>query len=134
MATLADLKAQNKRDVEGVWKHFSIGIEFKIAKLNNSAYMAELKKLSAPHLKRIRNGEMKQSERDEIETRAMAKAVLVGWKNLENANGTKLAYSAKKAYDFLTDEKLGDVYSFVMTEANRQSNFEAEVKEDSAKN
>jgi len=65
---------------------------------------------------------------------AVAKYVLVGWKNIQDEEGNDIPYSVEQSLEFLRDPQLADLYEFVMVVAGNAGNFRAEMMEESAGN
>lgn len=134
MAKLSLIKTDSKREVEGVWVEWEMGVELKIARAGNRAFDDLMQKTSEPFLKKTRKGELPEGKAEEILKHCVASTILLGWKNIEDDDGKTLKYSAKKAKELLDDEDLRDLYKFILVQSNETARYRRELDEDGAKN
>lgn len=107
--------------------------QVKIARMPNKAYRKEFQRLSQHHRERGNNVEKSELAVD-IVAQAMARTILLDWKNVE-LDGEPLGdYSYEKALKILSDERLVDFKEWVINEATRMQNFRIKaLEEDSGK-
>jgi|GEM_PF-4558602 hypothetical protein len=140
MGALRNLATDVDKEVNGIPLIYpETDIEFTIARDTNPAFIAEVRKLTKPHLKKyradiayvmlVRDGTM-----DKINQKAAAKHLVKGWKNLQDESGAEIEYSHEKALEILSAQEYADVFRWVMIAANDQSAYALELKADSAKN
>jgi hypothetical protein len=132
MANINLVRTDPDKELHGVWVDFAEGIELKIARSGNSAYLELLKKLSEPHVQEIRDGSVDEDLYDDILRKVRASTILLDWKNIEDDTGT-VSYSVEKAYEYFADPSLKDFYNFVIIKSQdidkyRKVNVEASVK------
>ena len=100
MAKLSGIRSDVKKSEGGIWTEFESGIEFLIARMGNAKYTKLLAKLSRPHHRKLRGlrgagGELESN----LMKQAVAKTVLIGWKNLDDEKGVEIPYSSEKALE-----------------------------------
>tara|TARA_Y100000310_G_scaffold325188_1_gene388286 strand:+ start:287 stop:691 length:405 start_codon:yes stop_codon:yes gene_type:complete len=134
MAQLKTLRSDSKKESEGVWVEWEHGVSLLVARLNNPAFQARVRKLTQPHQRKIRAGIFDDDDMEKLSVEAMASHVLLGWKHIEDDEGKPLKYSAAKALELLRDPDLRDLYQFVLTQANERDLYRRELLEDSRKN
>jgi len=135
MANLKLLKTDTAKESEGVWVDWELDVKLRIARMGNPAFDAMMKRLSQPHLKKVRDRSIEGDEALEaVIVEAAAHTLLVGWKNIEDENGKAIKYSAKKAYEFFKDDGLRDLYKFVLSQANDAAQYRQSLDEDAAGN
>ena len=133
MVKLSAVKTDPDRESGGVWVDWEMGISLKIARIGNEKFDAMVRKLSEPHLRSLRQ-DPNDEKMEEVTRKAVAKHILVGWKNIEDDDGSPLAYSAKRSRDLLTDPALRDLYKFVLITANNAELYRREIDEESVGN
>lgn len=121
MAKLSALKQSKEKQNEGVWVNFE-GVQFKLARLGNDNYKAMIAAESAANRERKERGEPVR-DADQFWVELLASTVLVGWRDLEDDNGSPLPYSADEAAKILQDERFADVREFVEREAASRRNY-----------
>ena len=134
MANIEQIKSDLKKETEGVWVEFELGIRLKIARARNVAYLESMRKIMEPRRKTIREGGMEIEELQDLLKQVQAKTVLLGWENIEDKDGESIAYSSDQALTFFNDPELRDFYTFVVTQSENMENFKKELVKDSEKN
>ena len=130
MAKLSSVKSNVKKSEEGIWTPFESGIEFLIARMGNPKYTKLLAKLSRPHHRKLRGSRGASSDlENDLTKQAVAKTVLVGWRNLDDEDGNPIPYSQEKALEIISDPAYIEVYNFVLATAG---DFQAFREEDQA--
>lgn len=139
MAKLSNYKTDPTTSVEGLWFDFEAGSQtplesphathicFRIARWNNPKFRAE----RVAVLEVVRDG----SDKDAVammrkaNAKAMARAVVVDWCNIDNEDGTPLAYSPEAAQQVLEDDAYDQVRQFILECATRVDLFRAQADE-----
>ena len=134
MAKLGQFRSDTALEAEGVWVEYAAGIEFKIARLNNPAYRKCLRKLLRPEVRRARSKRLDDDRADELTLKAMARHVLVGWKNIENDDGVPIEYSPEKAFEILSAPEYHEIREFIEVTASDADLFASEDREDAEGN
>lgn len=134
MARLSSLKADSRKEVEGVWMSWEHGVSLLIARLNNPGFQAHVRKATRSKTKAIRQGSISDEEMERVSLEAIAHHVLLGWKNIEDDDGNPLEYSPETALELLSDPGLRDLYQFVLTQSNERELYRQEVEDDSKGN
>jgi len=120
-----------KAEREGSWVQVDgTEIWFLLARSTNDEYIDCLEKLRRPHLNEIRKGEYPRDKQREIIRKAVARCILLGWKNLVR-DGKDIKYSYDEAYNLLEHEEFLD---WVLYESSEKSYYQKEYLEESAKN
>ena len=112
------------------------GLFLKIARLGNPGYKEHLRKLGKPHQRKIRKGNVKIELVEELSKKAIAKHVLLDWKNLQDENEkgklVDVPFSEKKALEYL--KQYEEFYEMVVEFATDAELFRQELQEDSEGN
>lgn len=137
MAKLNELKTDVKKETNGMWLDFALGIRLKIARARNPNYQELLRELTEPHRSDLRKDQVEQKVIDataDILKQVRAKTILLDWENIEDEKGVEIPYSPEKALEFFRDPELKDFYSFVVISSEDRDNFKKNLVEDSEKN
>jgi hypothetical protein len=115
-------KTDLKKETGGVWLPGGAGLELLVARWNNSIFEEEIARLQEEMGARfVIAGSPDVEQNREIIRRAAAKTILLGWKNLEEEDGSPIEYSVEKAYQLMTD--MPEFYRLVVQLANNINNF-----------
>jgi len=79
--------------------------------------------------KKLLTGELNSREALNIMAPAVARHIIVDWKNLADNDGNPIPYSPQKAMEILQDPESTDLYLWVMKQANDPSNFRKQQAE-----
>jgi hypothetical protein len=90
-----DEKAAN----EGKWLVTKEGLDVKVAKLGNPAFVAEVARLQKPHVVRLRSNMDNTELLNEITIKAMAKTILLDWK--AESDGEPVPYTPELGYQYM---------------------------------
>lgn len=133
MAKLTRFRTDQNAELKGTWIPIGDGAELLIARLGNKDYLEFMQK-NAKHLRpALRSGiATSNTELEELVRKAVARHVLLGWKNVEDEDGHPLAYSVSTAEKLLVD--LPDFYKLVLEEAQNAENFRQQTIEESRGN
>ena len=129
-AVMTDLSKAEK----GVWADYAEGIQLCIASIDNPEYKKRRAAILKPHQRERRTGSINNETVLDMLKPAIAKHVLVGWKNIEDESGKPLEYSAETALEFLRDPALSDLYYFVLEIAGEAGMYRRGILEESVKN
>ena len=134
MAKLLSLKTDPEKESEGGWVPYQIGVELKIGRIGNTAFAECVRRLSEPHLKELRTNRLPEDVLEDITREAVAKHILMDWKNIEDDDGKPFKYTQKRAEDILADPGMRDLYKFILLSANEAELYRQEIDEESAGN
>lgn len=134
MALLKNLKIDTELESGGVWVDWIQGVQLKIGRANNPAFIAAIQRLSEPDLEEIRKKDADPEILERATKGAVAEAILLGWKGIDDDNGKPIKYSVEKALELISDPGLRDLYGFVLVYANDSDHYRRKVELDTAKN
>lgn len=132
MASLSKIKRDTKSAEEGVWVNNIIDdICIKVAAENNKKYVQEIQRLMKPYQRSYRSmGESFNPIFEDMQNKAASKYILLDWKNIQNDDGSSIAYSESAAYDLLKDPENLEFRKIVFDLAAESEVFRKEVAED----
>lgn len=134
MAKINAIKTDVRKENEGVWVDFVLGIKLLIARARNPKYLALMQRLVDPHRQEIRSNEMDLEVLNDILKQVRAETVLLDWENIEDDKGITIPYSSEKALEFFKDPELKDFYTFVVITSENMENFKKNLVKDAEKN
>ena len=134
MPQLSKFKGNPELESKGVWVDYGEGLEFLIAKMSNPQYMAEIRKQVREKRVQFRHGKVSDEETEEMTIKAVAKTVLLGWKNLQGEDGKDIPYSQEKAYEILSDPCYRDLYTFIIEVSAEKETFALEARKEAVGN
>lgn len=105
----------------GVWVDIGDGGSLLIARLGNPRYTKAVREISKPHKALIRNKTISEDLSDELLLKAMAQAILLDWKGIEDDKGKEIKYSKDAAFQLLKD--LRDFRNLVTEICQEQAAF-----------
>ena len=108
------------REVEGAWSKFK-GSEFLLASSNSIRFQRIFGRLQRPHAKQIERKTIDPSVQLDLMCEALAKAVLLDWKNVVNDSGEQVPYSQEVALSALKNNS--EFRSFVIDTASDIGTF-----------
>lgn len=127
-----------ERNVEGAEKGVWIrgayeDLDLLIASSDSRGYKKMLQKLMQPYTRNqaYKNMDDEVFEND-IHNKCIAKHILLGWRNLTDADGKEIPYSEELAYEILCDPKYLTFRKLVVDLSNEEEVFKAEEKEEIA--
>lgn len=115
---------------EGIWKEFD-GAKFKIARAGSVEYMRAKEKLERPYRKKIEKGTLSVDVSRDINLKALAQTILIGWDGVNDEAGEAIPYDEELGVQALTDDP--DLLEFVMDVSLDNENFAIERKKAIAK-
>lgn len=127
---LFDLFSSNKESEEaGRWVELGSGTSFKIRAFGAKAVSDLRDNLTKPYAQLLRVGsKIPDDKNEEIGLKVLAGAVIADWKNVKNAAGEVVPYTADEAYAIL--KALPKLASFIVQYSLEGQNYRDEVKED----
>jgi hypothetical protein len=135
VAKLSAIRTDLKRAEEGTWVPFAEGIEVCIASLNTERFKAARRRLLKPHVRELRAGTAEAGERIlELIKPAVARFIVVDWRNLQDDEGEPIPYSPEKCLELFHDPTLQDFYAWVLNTAGESELFRQELLDDAEKN
>lgn len=114
-------------ETQGVWTEYTEDCELLIARAANDNFLKEVDRLEKPHIKKIRKGTLSSVLAIEIQAKAMAKTILLGWRG-KGVEG--LEYNQVNATKALKHDD--DLREFVVDFAADSENFRTELIEEQA--
>lgn len=139
MAKLSNYKTDPTTSVEGLWFDFEASSQtplesphphhicFRIARWNNPKFRAErvaVLEVTRDGIEQDAGAVMRKAN-----AKAMARAVVVDWCNIDNEDGTPLPYSPEAAQRILEDDGYDPIRQFVLECATRVDLFRAQADE-----
>ena len=119
---------------EGKWFEYK-GAKLLIGRAGSNEFLQALEHFEKPFKKKIARDALGKLKSREINVRALARAVLLGWENVADQEGNEVPYSEDLGYEALRADP--DMLEFVMDMALDNENFaaaeEAEVAKKSSK-
>lgn len=131
---LSRLKIDRDLATNGVWVEFAPGVEFLIARAQNAKYRAVYAQLSRDYADVLRNGNLDEDVAREIAAEANARAVLLGWRGVEDDEGNAIDYTWEKGKEVLADPAYEDIFDFVVTVSNTRHRYRVREKEEALGN
>lgn len=131
---LSKLKRDVKAAEAGVWITGAYGdLDILIASTDNRKYVEMLRTLIKPYSRNKAYMNMADDVFEkEIQNKALAKHVLLGWKNLQDDEGQDIPYSEQTAYDLLCDPENLEFRKIIIGLAEESEVFRKEVLEEVA--
>jgi hypothetical protein len=122
-----------EKSIDGVWFPYE-DAEFLVARSRSRKYRAEIERLSRKYRRQIELGTLSREKNEEIVTRAMANAILNGWKGSValDDDGTQLPYSRENAFLLLTE--FPDFRELVSSWSQDIEAYQTDEKESDIKN
>jgi hypothetical protein len=134
MAKLSSIKTDLSKVADGVWVTYGdTDIELLIASTESRPYKRARDRLMKPHLRQVRKRMTGEEILDVIKP-AVAKHILLDWRNLQDDDGQLISYSPEKAMEFFENPALGDFYTFILEVAGETAMFRQQDLEDAAGN
>jgi hypothetical protein len=133
MVKLSLIKSDATAENNGVWVEWEYGVKLLIARSGNKNFDSFMQRVSPDVLEKMRNSDDPEHTEAMLK-KAIAKTILLGWKNIDDDDGNPLKYSAKRALEFLEDDGFRDLYKFVLIQSNEQANYRRKVEDEGAKN
>ena len=132
MVRIHSHRTDETKQLGGIWKEHPNGGSFLIARAGNDRATEYNRELRRPY-KGKRRG-VPERVQVEIGRKVAARCILLGWKDLENDDGSEWEYSEEKAMVIMVDPEFQDLALWVIQEADTIENYEREAQETDAKN
>ena len=117
-------------ETNGLWVDYQ-GAQLLIARGGNSKFLRTVDRLEQPYARKRSRGKQIPTETEiELSCKAMAEAILLGWKGIETGDGP-LEYSTEAAYLVLRHNVA--LREFVHEFATNEENYRQEAIEETAK-
>lgn len=131
---LFDIFASDKEsEEEGRWVELGSGTAFKIRAFGAKVVSDLRENLMKPYAQLVRvGGKIPDDKNEEIGLKVLAGAVIADWKNVKNAAGETVPYSADEAYAIL--KALPKLASFIIQFSLEGQNYRDETTEQGAGN
>ena len=109
-------------------------IQIKIARAGgaNIAYSRVLEAKVKPYRRQIQNETIERETMTSIMREVYADTVVIGWSNVQNAQGEELAFNRENVIQLFTD--LPELFEDIQSQANNVAIFRESILEDEAKN
>lgn len=107
----------------GAWATFA-GSQFQIAHLSSIRFQRELAKLQQPYRKKIDSGTMDPQVSKDLLCQAMAKGLLIDWKDVVDGSQNSVPFSSEAAYKALSGSP--EFREFVSDFSTNLENFRQE--------
>lgn len=121
-----------KKDVnaaeQGVWVNGVLGdLDVKVASAGNRKYIESLRNALKPYQRNLKN--IDDEVFTEIQNKAIAKHILVDWRNLQDDEGNEIPYSEQKAYELLQDPENEEFRKLIVSLSEESEVFRKEALE-----
>jgi hypothetical protein len=110
----------------------TIAIRIARAGGSNVAYSRRMESKAKPFRRQIQNETIERALLTDIVQEVFAETVVLGWENVEDAQGKPLPFSKENCIKLFAD--LPDLWEDVQEQAQRAALFRVQVREDDAKN
>lgn len=124
MARLNQISLDEDLATKGRWVDYRLDVRLLIARSDNPAYRAALLSSNRDAARRVQFDGVDVQKFEDRAAKAAARHILLGWENIDNDDGTPMAYSPEAAEHLLTDPTLRELYDFVMSEANEWAAYQ----------
>lgn len=134
MAKIGSIMLDLDRVEKGTWIKHPSGVRVCVASINSKAYKQAREIALRPRLRDIRSGALTYDDISEILKPVAAEHLLLGWSDLEDANGQPIPYSPAKALEYFQDPRFAEFYRFILDAAGEAELYRQDLLEESAKN
>lgn len=139
MAKLNDIKQNVGAIREGRWFDWINGIKLRIASMQSETFQEGHARLRREHeaaaaLEVAETSDVAKKAAAEIMAEAIARWLLLDWKNVEDDDGEPEPYTWERGFELLMDTGYTHLRAFVLTKAMDERNyFERAVRDDEGK-
>lgn len=127
MAKISRFATDPNKELTGVWLPMGGGIEVLVARLGNPEFNAFVTRTGKALGPGVRSGNVDPKDAEDLTKRAVAKHVLLGWKNLEDDDDQPIPFSSEKALEIFNE--FPEFFRSVMNLASDVDNFRRDVVE-----
>lgn len=124
---LSAYKTDRKREIEGRWVSGSRGGQYRVARISNPKYKAYRDRLLKPHRRSIDADSMDPEKLRELLARAVARHILLDWKDVEDDDGKPIVYTSQVGEQALIE--VPDLYDEILRHADNFEDFALEQQE-----
>ena len=117
---------------DGVWTDDFYGCTFKVAAITSTKFQRVLNRLNTPFRRKLEKGNMDPADSKRILCTAMAKALLLDWKGVVDADDKPVSYNEELGTKLLMNNDL--VRDFIQDFSADLDNFYVEAQSDNVKN
>lgn len=115
---------------DGVWVNLGDGLEVKVARSGSARANKILERLTKPHQRAISSGAASDELLERLNAEHTAKAIIRGWKGLQDEDGNDIPYSEAKAFEIVLDPKYRDFRDPVLYLSREMETFRKEEVKD----
>lgn len=137
MVKLVSISSDLELERKGVELHYREGAHFTLGRFGTRETEEFIRKRAEPYLSQYDNSEgisIPLDIMEQITKDCIIELVLLGWRGLENDDGSELIYTKEKAREILDNPALHDLYNWIITQAKSERNFRLQKAEDAVKN
>lgn len=120
------------REENGVWVDYGDGISVKIRRFKSRASQEARRELDKPHADVIRRGPLPEALAEELLVKQMAKAIIVDWKGVTDADGNPLECTEEARYAIL--KELPEFRDEIFALSVERDHFKAKADQDGTGN
>lgn len=129
MTDLSSLLLDEEKVDNGIELQWEGDIFLTLAPMHNKRMEEFIRRKTMERSRAGRARRLTDEESEQITNEAVARCVLVGWRNLQQ-NGEDVPYSWQKALELLTHPGLTHLYRFVMLSSSDDAQYRVELEED----
>jgi hypothetical protein len=100
---ISDFRMDSELETGGVWCDVGEGLRVLVARARNVKFREYVRQLMKPHLRKVRRGKIDPDLLEDINRKATAKTILLGWEDLQDDDGKDVPYSPEKAEEYLKE-------------------------------
>jgi hypothetical protein len=100
----------------------------------NDEWAKEFERVTRPYRRLIENGKIPRSKAIELNKQVFCKTLLLGWQNVQDANGASIQFSYETAMELMAHPELQDLYFTLDAECGQDAAFADEAIEGDSKN
>lgn len=127
---LSSIKRDVNANENGVWVTGAYGdMDLLIAASNNKKYVKMLRREVKPYERALRNKTIDDAVFADIQNKCMAKHILLGWRNMQDDEGSEITYSYEKALEIIKDPENVDFRDLVIALSDEAEVFRKESVE-----
>lgn len=121
----------NKLKDTGIWAEYEDGAELNIGRGGTAEYQDYLQRLQRPHQKQIDRGTFPTSKSMLLHYKAVAKMIVLDWRNFEDENGKPVPYTEEALVEEMSKDV--DLFNFIAEVAGDNSNYAIKAEQKTAK-
>lgn len=134
MGNINAVRMDLDKEVQGTWVPFrDTDIELKIARWNNPTYVEAEQRVIEQRKVTLGAKELTDDQLLDARKEAASETILVDWRNVEDDDGS-VEYNHAKALEYFRDPELQSLWTFVVLESMKDTNFRKQRLEADAGN